>query len=159
MRAYELQIAIYQHLIERSPYVMVADFPTISFQNEIQIEAFETLEERVGGRVYDNPLQVPDPESDSGFPYLTIGEAYMVPWDTDTEKGVEARFMIHVWSRAQHHLECKAIQDAVSEIFHRDTIAIGGFVGCDLLQQSALRDPDGVTIHGVQEFRILFDEV
>jgi hypothetical protein len=159
MRAKELQIAIYQHLNDRSPYTLVCDFPNIYSQSAAQVEAFDTLEERIGGRIHDNPLQVPDPENGSAFPCITIGESYMVPWDTDTEKGVEARLMIHVWSRASHHLECKAIQDAVSEIFHRDTIAIGGFVGCDLLQQSALRDPDGVTIHGVQEFRIIFDEV
>jgi hypothetical protein len=67
---------------------------------------------------------------------------------------------VHVWSRASHSLEVKQIQAAIYEVLHRGTISIAGsvFIGSDYITQTVQRDPDGITRHGVQEFRIIYEE-
>jgi hypothetical protein len=137
MSAYQLQIAIYDTL--------TADAPLMAL---------------VQG-VYDNQLQVSDPGDNSAFPFITIGDMSASPWDTDTDTGTDARFKVHIWSRASHSLECKQIADAVISVLHRGIISITGnaFIGCDYLTQTQeARDPDGVTRHLVLEFRIVYEE-
>jgi len=111
--------------------------------------------------VYDNPLQVANPVSDSAFPFVTLSDGSSTPWDTDTELGRESAVIIHTWSRARHALEAKQIQDAIYNAVHRGTIPIVGsqFIGCDEVQRTVERDPDGITRHGVQEFKIIYEEV
>lgn len=124
------------------------------------LAADSTLSGLVSG-IYDNPTQVSDPGDNSAFPFVTVGEARFAPWDTDTEKGREATVVIHTWSRAQHHIECKRVQEAIYNILHRVTLPMTGhvWIGCDLASQDAQRDPDAITVHGVQEFLIRYEEV
>lgn len=118
-----------------------------------------TLTSLVQG-IYDNPTQVADPGDDSSFPFITLSDGSSSPWDTDTERGDDATAIIHVWSRASHSLEVKQIQDAIYNVLHRGTIVISGsvFIGSDYISQTVERDPDGITRHGVQEFRIVYEE-
>lgn len=112
--------------------------------------------------VYDNPSQVPDPESNAYFPFVTISTGSMTPWDDDHDKGGDASVQIHTWSRARNALEAKQIMDAIYDVLHRGTLSITGwrFVGMDLTDhQNPQRDPDGITRHGVQTFRVIFEEV
>ena len=110
--------------------------------------------------IYDNPAQAGDPSDDTLFPYVTISDGTSQPWDTDTDRGDEAIAQIHVWSRASNALEAKQIQDAIYSVLHRGTIVISGsvFIGSDYMTQTVQRDPDGITRHGVQEFRIIYEE-
>ena len=110
--------------------------------------------------IYDNPAQAGDPDDDTLFPYVTISDGTSQPWDTDLDRGDEAIAEIHVWSRASNSLEAKEIQDAIYSVLHRGTIVISGsvFIGSDYITQTVQRDPDGITRHGVQEFRIIYEE-
>lgn len=135
---------------------------SVALQNGVYdaLNADATLGALIAG-IYDNPLQVADSADASEYPYITVGSANHREWDTDTETGIVANLFIHTWSRARHHIECKEIQDRVYNVLHRGTISISGFslVGIDQVQQDAQRDPDGITIHGVQEFRIIYEEI
>lgn len=110
--------------------------------------------------IYDNPESALDSASATPFPFVTIGSDSIKPWDTSTEEGLEIESTIHVWSRASHHLECKKIQAEIKRILHRNKFNLTDFycVGCDLTLQGAQRDPDGITIHGVQTFKLIFRE-
>jgi hypothetical protein len=110
--------------------------------------------------IYDNPTQVPDPDDNSQFPFITISDAVLTPWDDDHDEGTDATFTVHVWSRASHALEAKAIQDRVKRILHRQKLPILGnlTVGMDYVRSDVQRDADGFTRHGVQDFRIIFVE-
>ena len=111
--------------------------------------------------IYDNPQQVEDPENNAAFPFITISTGNIQPWDDDTGTGSEASTQIHTWSRARHALEAKQVMDAIYSVLHRGTITINGqtFIGSDLTdQQNPQRDPDGITRHGVQTFRIIYEE-
>lgn len=159
--AYQLQIALYEALANGSTETLVLDFANDIYatQSPEEAAAVRFLADHVRG-VYDNPPQRSDPESNAPFPYLTIGEGPLNPWDTDTETGTEAVMQVHSWSRASHFLETKQIQQAVYDLLHRRELLIPdyAFVGCDLVTQTVDRDPDGITIHGVQEFRIIYEE-
>lgn len=135
MSGYLLQVAIFDKL-----------------KNSVQLGAL------IKG-IYDNPRQIKKPESNDEFPFITIGNDTVRPWDTDTELGTDADVTIHVWSRANHRLECKQIQDAIYNALHRQEISITGrnFVGCDMVNQDAQRDEDGLTIHGIQTFKLIFE--
>ena len=112
--------------------------------------------------IYDNQDQITNPDSDTSFPVLTISTGTIQPWDDDTKKGGQYDVEIHCWSRARNSLEGKAIMDSVYNALHRGTLSISGwgFVGCDLIDQiNPQRDPDGITRHGVQTYRITFEEL
>lgn len=112
--------------------------------------------------IYDNQDQIPNPESDSSFPVLTISTGTINPWDDDLKKGGDSSVEVHTWSRARHALEAKQIMDAVYNVLHRGTLSITGwrFVDCDIETQiDPQRDPDGITRHGVQTFRIVYEEL
>lgn len=111
--------------------------------------------------IYDNVKQVADPDNNDEFPFITLSEGSSQPWDTDTETGHDAIAQIHVWSRAQHSLEAKGIMDGIYDALHRATLTITGqsFVGCDYINRTEpQRDPDGITRHGIIEFKIVYEE-
>lgn len=110
-------------------------------------------------QVWDNPPQRSDPESNAPFPFITV-DISSAPWDTDTELGFEATAIIHSWSRARNGNETRQIQDAVYNVLHRGTIGITGelVITVHELSRSDERDPDGITRHGIQEYRITYQE-
>lgn len=130
MSAYNLQLAVYDAVADA-----VAPLP-----------------------VYDNPQQVADPDNNALFPFVTVGEATVREWDDDTLTGFEADVMIHVWSRASHRLEAKQVQDSIYAALHRSALTIGTApaILCDHVQSETLRDPDGITIHGVSRYRVVW---
>ena len=130
-----------------------------SYENAIQSSIYNalkgdsTLLASVTG-VYDDVPQSLDPGKGKDFPYVTIGEATHVEWDTDTELGTEATITIHTWSRARGRKEVKEIQG------HRASLIVLGYnlVGIDWIQSDSFMDTDGLTRHGVQTFRITIEE-
>lgn len=110
--------------------------------------------------VFDEVPQVDDPSDNSLFPYVVIGDDTASPFDTDTEVGTAATVTIHVWSRSCDFAQTKDIQQAIYNRLHRQDFTISGYalVGCDLEFEEAVRDADEVTRHGVQRFRIVFEE-
>lgn len=117
-----------------------------------------TLSSLVKG-VYDYVPQPDDAGDPADFPYVTIGEDTLNAWDTDTTTGSDASTTVHTWSRYKGKKEVKAIQGAIYAALNRATLPITGysFVTCDLLTSDSIVDSDGITQHGVQTFRILFN--
>lgn len=109
--------------------------------------------------VYDHVPQADRPEDDAKFPFVTIGEVQLNEFDTDDVLGFEAMTTVHVWSRSRGRREVKEVQDVIYDILHRAELAIAGarFVSCDQQYAESFVEPDGLTRHGVQRFRVLFD--
>lgn len=158
MSLYATQEAIY-NAITSNAMTLLLDFENQEYGTRTaeQSAALTFLSQTVKG-VYDNPPQVDEPEDPALFPYITISDTTSPPWDDDHDRGFAPILTVHVWSRASHALEAKQIMDAVYSILHRGTLAITGwqFVGCDLTDQTILRDPDGITRHGVQNYRVTY---
>lgn len=109
--------------------------------------------------VYDNVTQPSDGGDGANYPYIVVGESTSNPWDTDTETGFDVVFTIHSWSRYRGMKECKQIQTEVYNILHRGIFSVTGYtlVTCEMLSADVVLDPDGLTRHGTQTFRLLLD--
>ncbi len=112
--------------------------------------------------VYDHAPQ------NAVFPYVVIGEDQATPVDADDLLGADHLVDVHVWSGGgdgtnQHRGQSpvKRSQDAIYAALHRQPLTVAGaaFISCDLEFQETFMDPDGVTQHGLQRFRVMIDEV
>lgn len=105
----------------------------------------------VSQRIYD--AVPPQPT----FPYIEIGETSAVPFDTKSWAGEDASILLHVWSQYRGRKECKQILDAIHATLHEAALTVSGhnFVLCRYQYSDVMRDPDGLTYHGVIRFRVL----
>lgn len=113
-----------------------------------------TFTASAGTRVYDH---VPDQAT---FPYVTIGESTAIPFDTKDLTGMEQTVTLHVWSRYRGRKEAKEIMKAMYDVLNRGTLSVSGHSFHDCLFEFAdtFEDPDGLTYHGVQRFRVTTQE-
>jgi hypothetical protein len=90
------------------------------------------------------------------FPYVTIGETSTLDDSDKTKHADEHTETIHVWSRAAGFKECK---DLISSVL----VAVSAINGTtdgyqirylDTDQVLTMRDPDGITRHGVIRTRL-----
>jgi len=102
-------------------------------------------------RVYDHVLQDPT------FPYIVIGEAITVDESTFAKFGQEHTVDVDSWSQYRGLSEVKRIMSAIQGALHEATFTLSGFVHGGTVQifSQALNDPDGLTRHGVQTFKVV----
>lgn len=141
----------------------VAELQQTVFQVLVAYAPLTALLGTYGGQpaIFDGPLQPNDAGDGTPMPYLSIGWISTAPDDTDTEQGARATVTIHSWAENHALVVVSAIMEQVYRALHRQELAPDGlaFVGCDQIFSEATRDPDGVTVHGIQRFLITFEEV
>lgn len=106
------------------------------------------------GRIFDS---VPDNQA---YPYVEIGDDTAIDNSTCEKPGQELTITIHSWSRTRGRKEVKGIMRGVYDVLHYGSFTMPGNV-CILSIfdfEQILADPDGVTFHGVQRFRVLTQE-
>lgn len=110
--------------------------------------------------IYDNVPEAVDAGSDSVFPYVTIGDDTFLEWDTDNSEGKEGTLTIHSWSRYRGRKEVKEIQGAIYDRLHLSNLIFNGYYSVLMLSEysETLVDPDGLTRHGVQRFRLIMEK-
>lgn len=98
-----------------------------------------------------------DVAPDTPYPYLAVGETTGRRWDTKTEGGMDQQVTLHTWSRYRGLKEAKEIMAAVVAALDGQALAVTGHDLVDLRLEfsEVLLDPDGLTRHGVQRFRVL----
>ena len=108
-----------------------------------------TLTNTHGAGVYDD---VPE---GSGFPYVTMGEDASNDYGTKDLDGSTVSLNIHVWSQYRGSKEVKTIMDRIHTLLHDSSLSVSGFnlVNTRFEFMDILRDPDGITRHGVMRFR------
>lgn len=111
----------------------------------------------VGGRIYADPPQ------SVVFPWIEIGDRQIIPDDTSSslvpggsDAGVSDFFDLHVWGRNGR----KEIEDLLGDIhnrLHGVDLAVTGRVSALSWVRNFrdLRDPDGITIHGVISVEVI----
>jgi hypothetical protein len=141
----EIQKAIYSELIEDSALATLL----AKNANDSSLPA-----------IYDAVPQPKDAGSDIPFPYVVIGDDTLIDWDTDTSVGKEATITIHSWSRYRGRIEVKNIQGAIYDALHLSQLNVDGYdtVLCFSEYSESILDPDGLTRHGVQRFRLIIDK-
>ncbi len=122
-----------------------------SMQADLQAAIFGHLKATLTKPVFDNvPQETPAPYYSLGFPIST-------PYETDGRVGLNILMPIHSWSEYHGKGEVLAMQREVYAALHRAKLTITGYNCISILQENETMnlDPDGVTRHGIQQFRIL----
>lgn len=109
-----------------------------------------TLVTTLGAAVYDN---VP---TSAAFPYVAIGDDTEAPNDTMGTTGRDTTLTIHTWSRYVGKKQTKEIQNRIDVLLDRWLPTVTGWNAVQMLQEfrESFLDPDGITRHGVQRYRI-----
>lgn len=109
------------------------------------------LTSTLGASVYDD---VPDHQAVT-FPYVNIGEDTTLDYSTKDLVGSETTLNMHVWSRYRGSKEVKQIMDRVHSLLHDSNLTVTGrnLINLRVEFSDVLRDPDGITRHGVMRFR------
>lgn len=125
---------------------------TAALTNQLAVSALNPLKKGI----YDSVPQPAKPELKTVFPYVVLGEDTAIPADTDDADARETTFTIHTFSRYNGDKELRNVMDAVKAALHDATLTITGerFVFCYWEFTSTALEPDGLTRHGVQRFRL-----
>lgn len=127
-----------------------------------RLAGFTALTSQLSGQgIYSRVPQQDESEDAAFFPYVTFDFPSTLPWDTDDTAGAQAILRVHVWSRSQSSLVLSRAMDSVYDCLNRFQIVIAGAstVDCLFINSTTMDDPDGVTTHGVVEFRVTYDEI
>lgn len=90
------------------------------------------------------------------FPYVTIGEFLGTQTDTLRDQAVDLELTVHVWSRQAGMQECQQLMTLVKDALDRQRLPAAGFQWVDTIFTYAqtLREPDGMTRHGILRFTV-----
>ena len=126
--------------------------PELEMQGAIvaRLKADAAVTTLVAGRIYDS---VP---ANATFPYITLGPVDVIADDADCLTGLEVAQQIDCWSRAVGFPEVKKIVDAVRAALHDQEsampLASNGMAFFEHRNTRIVRDPDGLTSHGILGF-------
>lgn len=110
-----------------------------------------TLTSTLSTGVYDEVLE------GASYPFVSLGEETSIDYGTKNENGGETTINIHIWSQYKGAKETKQIMDRIHDLLHDSSLTVTGFnlVNLRFEYSDILRDPDGVTRHGVMRFRAI----
>jgi hypothetical protein len=115
------------------------------------LSADNTLTSTLGAGVYDEVLE------GASYPFVSLGEETAIDYGTKDLVGGETTLNIHIWSQYKGAKETKEIMDRIHDLLHDSNLSVSGFNLINLRFEFSdiLRDPDGVTRHGVMRFRAI----
>tara|TARA_R110001592_G_scaffold147011_1_gene371406 strand:- start:71 stop:472 length:402 start_codon:yes stop_codon:yes gene_type:complete len=105
----------------------------------------------LGASVFDD---IPE---NTPYPYVQLGEDTAIDYSTKDQTGSEVTVNIDVWSRYRGSLQAKNIMDRVHTLLHDSSLSVTGsnFINMRFEFSDIIRDPDGITRHGVMRFRAI----
>lgn len=97
------------------------------------------------------------PQNFDAYPYVVVHDIDLDSDNSDGTLAYDGVINIHTWSDKR---DISVIGDIMKEVYNtlnRAEFLIDGYLLIDIMQQNeiVLRDPDGITLHGVQRFRII----
>ena len=101
--------------------------------------------------VYDEVIE------GNSYPFITLGEETAIDYSTNNLVGAETTINIHVWSRYKGSKETKEILDKIHDLLHDVNLSVTGvnLINLRFEYSDIMRDPDGITRHGVMRFRAI----
>lgn len=97
---------------------------------------------------------------DQLYPYVTIGDPTVNPFETKTSYGEDIPWVLHCWSRYTGKKECMEILNLMLQAITKEPFVIEGFsllrVKIDPNMQ-VLTDIDNVTKHGILRVRFIIN--
>ena len=110
-----------------------------------------TLTSTLSAGVYDEVTE------GATYPFVALGEETAIDYGTKDINGGETTINIHIWSQYKGAKETKQIMDRIHDLLHDSNLSVTGFNLINLRYEFSdiMRDPDGVTRHGVMRFRAI----
>ena len=110
-----------------------------------------TLTNTLGANVFDD---VPE---ETAFPLVVLGEDTTVDFSTKDLIGSETTINIDVFSRYRGSKETKNIMDRIHTLLHDSSLTVSGvnLINLRFEFSDVIRDPDGITRHGIMRFRAI----
>jgi hypothetical protein len=101
------------------------------------------------------------PQNFNAYPYVVVYDIDLDSDNNDSTLAFDGVINIHTWSDKR---DISVIGDIMKEVYNslnRAEFIIDGYCLIDITQENeiVLRDPDGITLHGVQRFRIILQNV
>ncbi|EJN11852.1 hypothetical protein PMI42_04867 [Bradyrhizobium sp. YR681] len=120
---------------------------------EAKLLATPALFALIEKRIFDRVPAKPD------YPLVTIGNIQVLPESADGVDAAESIVTVHVWDQYKRADKAKPVGALVISALHEEELQTDGVGTQSILLESAnyLRDPDGVTNHGILTFSILTD--
>lgn len=93
----------------------------------------------------------------NSYPFITLGEETAIDYSTNNLVGAETTINIHIWSRYKGSKQTKEIMDKVHDLLHDVSLSVSGvnLINLRFEYSDIMRDPDGITRHGVMRFRAI----
>lgn len=109
------------------------------------------LTETLGATIVD------DVPHGTAFPFITMGDARSSEYDTKTDVGGDITLELHFWSQYKGSKEVKQMMDRCHSLLHNSSLSVTGFNLINLRFEFSdiMRDPDGITRHGVMRYRAI----
>ena len=109
------------------------------------------LTSTLGAGVYDDVPQ------GSAYPFVQIGDDATKDYSTKDVSGSETTLNLHVWSQNHGSKQAKDIMDRIHTLLHDTNLTVTGFnfINNRMEFSDIVRDPDGITRHGIMRFRTI----
>jgi len=110
-----------------------------------------TITSSLGAGVFDEVSE------SATYPFIALGEETSTDYSTKDLNGGETTINIHIWSQYKGAKQTKQIMDRIHDLLHDSNLSVTGFnlVNLRFEFSDIMRDPDGVTRHGVMRFRAI----
>jgi hypothetical protein len=136
--------------------------PSLEIQGAIVavLKGDDVMRGLIGERVFDDvPRDPMSGDVTAAFPYISFGREQVVPVDVDCIPGSEIYIDLDIWSREEGFVEVKKIAWRMRKLLHDRDLGIeeAGLVSIAYDGRRLLRDPDGITRHGVVTFRAIVE--
>ena len=93
----------------------------------------------------------------NSYPFIALGEETAIDYSTNNLVGAETTINIHIWSQYKGSKETKNIMDKIHDLLHDVSLSVSGvnLINLRFEYSDIMRDPDGITRHGVMRFRAI----
>ena len=97
------------------------------------------------------------PQDLETYPYVVLFDSGLDDDSNDCNLGFDGVLNIHSWTDQRDMAVIGNIQKAVYDALNHAELGMTGYTLVELHQEfsTILRDPDGITLHGVQRYRII----
>lgn len=91
------------------------------------------------------------------YPWITIFGIESNQFDNDATLGFDGTITVHSWDDSRDMAKINSIKKAIYDILHNNALTVTDYCNIEYCQEftTTLRDPDGITLHGVQRFRFI----